>query len=343
MEYIVYKFPPIKGYSKEKLFEIAYDTTKAPKLIKYGFNQIADSLDLLSLTTDDHYRAGLNFDFERSDAKGVKNIGSKSFDKTFDMTFAEFWEIFITFDLLSTEQSIQTSHPDIITNLINAYNKLVKKTKSSVSNSKKNNTLVIYKFSDVELDENVLVQLLLSKLSELMQYQIKGSSMILQLYSLQTEIMIEIIHFLVLSYTDVYLYRPNITSNLSNNCYIICTNLNQIIDLPKMKFTDDTNIVKLFSNSIKTDQQITTIIQCYNSETVPENIIIYNKIKKYLDSKVYEGLTYQEMIDKQNENTDKWISKYVTNIDKLSKLLTEALNKTSDKCNYVDKLNNLFN
>jgi hypothetical protein len=164
--------------------------------------------------------------------------------------------------------------------------------------------------------------------------------MVLQLFSLQTKPTIDMIYNITSHYESVYLFRPNITPNLSNSCYLICTNLLKTVIFPKI--SEKGYVISLFDSSIKILPGFTTCIQCYNSEIIPQKIITYNKIKAYLDTKVYEGVTYQEMIAAQDENLAKWTDKYVKHCKDAPKYLSEGLNLTDNKCNYLEKLNSLF-
>ena len=329
MKTIVYKLPQIK--TKDTAIDVVYDEVKPSKLIKYGFNQTADDLNIIELTSDPHYRAGLNFDLDRS--------ASRKF--TMAQTHAEFWEVFLSFDLLSSNQSIQTSHPDIVEDVIKIYGDKIKSlTKITVNKSKKNNNLVIYKYSDIELDESISVQLILKDLPELLGSQTTGSNMVIQLFSLQTKPTIDLIYYITSNYQSVYLFKPNITSNLSSSCYLVCTNLLKNVNFPKVN--DKGYVTNILDKSVKIPVSFTTCIQCYNSEIIPQKIITYNKIKSYLDSKVYEGLTYQEMISSQDENFSIWTEKYIEHYKDVPKYLSEGLDRTNKKCDYLEKLNNLF-
>src|SRR5579872_1438748 len=202
METIIFQIPQSKH--KLKSVNITYDSIKPSKLIKYGFNHEVNNLNLVELTSDPHYTAGLNFDLEK-----------KPVYSNFSLTHAEFWEIFVTFDLMTNDQSIKTSHPDIVEDLIKTYGELVKKvTKVTVNKGKKSN-LIIHKYSDVELEEVAALQLILSDIPDMLASQSKGSTMVMQLFSLQTNPMIELIYYLFTHYETVYIFRPNVTSNLN--------------------------------------------------------------------------------------------------------------------------------
>lgn len=339
---IIYKFPAIKESIKTDLLNIEYYKNKPSKLIKYGFNHIEDDLDLISLTTNDHYKSGLNFDFTRNDKKSIKNVGIDTFGKLFNTTYAEFWEIITVFNILKTNNNVYTSHADILNDILDNYGKMANKLNKITINNSKTYDVILYKFSEPDVHENVSVHLLLTELSNFMNTQNKGGSMILQLFSLQTDIIVNIMYFIASYYENVYLFRPDIVSNLSTSCYLVCSSLKQTVKLNNVKIPSDMFVHKLFKRPINIQSDFTTIIQCFNSEIVPQKINTFYEIKKYLDSKVYEGVTYTEMLQHQDKNTDIWIKKYVTDITKLSELLSKNLEQTSKKCDYVTKLNDLF-
>src|SRR2546430_428677 len=82
---IIYKFP--KRTNKPiKLGETDFimDTQPSPKLLKYGFNQTMENLDIVDLTSNPYYRAGLNFDFDRTDPQSIKEKVKKEFGSTDD-------------------------------------------------------------------------------------------------------------------------------------------------------------------------------------------------------------------------------------------------------------------
>ena len=74
---------------------------------------------------------------------------------------------------------------------------------------------------------------------------------------------------------------------------------------------------------------------------MPQKYEIYYRIKQYLETKVYEGATYQEMISHQNDNTTKWLETF-TNLPDLKLILTKILETTTNKCNYQAKLNKIL-
>jgi len=80
---------------------------------------------------------------------------------------------------------------------------------------------------------------------------------------------------------------------------------------------------------------LTTIIQCFNSEIIPLRIETYFKIKTYLDGKVYEGATYQEMKESQDKNSNEWCDKFSKiNQDQMEKILESSIKKTDSNCNH---------
>ncbi len=286
---------------------LIYDFQPSPKLIKYGFNNINEQLDIMSLTSNPYYRVGLNFDFERNDDQSITKIGSKFFNyDKFDKTYAELWEIISNFKLLDNNKSISTSHTETITNIAINYQKLRANNKKydivDIESDKKVD-LVIDKISDVDIDENAVVQYILLKLHKYLEKQSIGSSMVLEMFGTQTQVTIELIYYLSSLYTQAYIIRPIISSDFSDEKYLVLINLREKNIFPKIISSDDTYIVSL--NVPKIPISLTSIVQCINSYIMPKKYNRYKIIKNYLDTKVYEGATYQDMINTQNKNTQK--------------------------------------
>ncbi|AGD92433.1 putative FtsJ-like methyltransferase [Megavirus lba] len=323
---------------------LIYDFQPSPKLIKYGFNNINEQLDIMSLTSNPYYRVGLNFDFERNDDQSITKIGSKFFNyDKFDKTYAELWEIISNFKLLDNNKSISTSHTETITNIATNYQKLRANNKKydivDIESDKKVD-LIIDKISDVDIDENAVVQYILLKLHKYLEKQSIGSSMVLEMFGTQTQVTIELIYYLSSLYTQAYIIRPIISSDFSDEKYLVLINLREKNIFPKIISSDDTYIVSL--NVPKIPTSLTSIVQCINSYIMPKKYNRYKIIKNYLDTKVYEGATYQDMINAQNKNTQNWMDIY-TNIDRTNKILDENIEYTSKNCSIESNLNNYLN
>lgn len=352
MEPIIYFLPKIAEIIKPSESEIHFDKYPSPKLMKYGFNNIDEQLDLLSLTSIPQYRVGLEVDFNSDRIADIASSMDNSMDNSIDKkilskfpkkintTFAEFWEILNLFNLITSDKIIYTSNPNIIKEVIDTFHNIMgKNIQHSITDGKKKATLVINKISDIEIDENAAIQLITNDLSKLLQIQDVGANMILQLFGTQTQTTVELIYFLSSLYTDSFIIKPVATSYLTDIKYLVLTGLKDIstISFPKHSkemflTTMNINVPDIFSNAI----------QCINSYLIPKKYKLYLKIKSYLDTKVYEGATYQELLNSQNENLGKWFLLF-SNVAPNDQLIESAIKKTTDQCSSFSKLTSLFN
>ncbi|AAV50652.1 putative FtsJ-like methyltransferase [Acanthamoeba castellanii mimivirus] len=329
--------PPI---NKSKIY---FDDNPSPKLIKYGFNNISEKMDLNILTSDSHYKAGLNIDFTRDDKNSFVSKTAEIFGNQYDPAFYQAWEILNIFDLINKSESIYTNIPETLLEVTNSHKKLFKTNKQyNITNdiNKAINIQLIYsRYSDIDIDENALIQLIYNDLSSLFQMQIQGSNMILQLFNVQTQVTVQLIYLLSSYYTEAYLYKPESSSDLSDNKYLILIGLRNksTIDLPK--FPSNRYLLSLGVNDIPNN--FTSVIQCMNSFVMPNKYETYLKIINYLNTKVYEGATYQDLIKEQNKFTLDWINIF-TEPDKIKTILDDSINFVDKNCANSSKLDELF-
>lgn len=337
MEPIIYKLPRPDNIIDLDPQNVYFDTEPSPKLIKYGLNNVADPLDMVAITSVPYYKAGLDFNFERKDGDSIM-VQAKDIMgvKKIDQTFAEFWEILTFFGFLNNNQNIYTSHEDIVQNIISIYQKF-KKTKGnfniSAKKTKGKNSLVIIKYSDTDMEENASIQLIVNDLKDLLAAQTTGASMVLQIFGLQTQTMAEIVYYLSSLYNEAYIMKPAIDSPLFDSRYIILINLRETIKATLPNYPDDQYLISL---GLQLPTELETIIQCMNSLIIPRKYKLYYLIKSYLDTRIYEGATYQEMVQNQNDKTNKWLSTF-TDIDKLPSILDTVLKNSDSSCvQYTD-------
>ena len=86
---------------------------------------------------------------------------------------------------------------------------------------------------------------------------------------------------------------------------------------------------------------VTNMIQCMNSNLIPAKFETYQIIKTYLDSNVFEGIRYNELIQNQNLHTDNWFDIF-TDKKKLEPILEKNIKETDLKCDHMLEWNNLF-
>jgi len=341
MEPLIYQLPKSDTIIHIKKENIQFDNQPSPDLMKYGFNNLLAKIDIMEITSNPNYKVGLGFDFDRNDADSIKQQGMKLLQvKNFNQTFAEFWELLSLFGLLDSEQKILTNHVPITKEIVSSYQKISgKKTKISVSDKSTNNTIVIKKYSDIDLDENAYISYLVGDLSVSLASQEKNANMIIQLFSMQTQIMAELIYYLSTLYTESHLIKPSIVSELSDTKYLVLLGLKSRVELTIPKHPKESYLSRIITEFIP--DELVMVIQCMNSFLIPAKLITYSKIKTYLDTKVYEGATYQEMFRQQNHNTISWLEIY-TNFPKLKTVLDSAINKSKKQCDHQVELANLF-
>lgn len=316
---------------------ITYDKYPVPKLIKYGFTDITDKIDIVSLTIVPQYVAGLELNFSNIEKK---SLGIFSDINIFDNTFTELWEILLLFNLLNSDQDIYISdtYHQSMNNIIDFYQKISKqKNKYNINNKlNKQATLVINKISDIEIDENAYLHIILNDLHNLLKIQNKGSNMILQLFCFESSIMIELIYFLSSLYNETYIIKPMSTSYFTDIKYLVLIGYKENNNnLSILKHDDKTYISSLGLKNIPDILKKT--IQCINSTTKPKKNLIYSKIKQFIDSKIYVGSNYDEMLYHQNSNLITWVKTF-SDLKNISELLDKLIKKSVDECNIFTNL-----
>lgn len=314
---IVYKLMTDKK-DIPKTFNYKTDSNPQPKLIKYGFNDSISNLDMIKLTNNNYYRSGLTIDFNRTDPE---SIISATNIKKFSETHAEFFEIINLFGLKKQSQKIFSNKKDVITDII--------KLSTLKSEIKSPANLVLWKLSDIDIDESTAIEILLTNLNEIFSSIGKNGTLILQIFSTQTNMMAELIELFVRCFTDSYIFRPEITNNLCDSKYLVLNGFTGT--KPNLKFNSKEYLVSI---GLSVSLTIQNVIQCMNSYIMPIIFNSYHTIKQYIDSQVYEGATYTEFIQKQNNLIKSWVNTHITNPDpiKLEEILQSMLLSSLDKC-----------
>ncbi|XWV26243.1 methyltransferase [Tupanvirus soda lake] len=339
MEPIIYALPKSDRNIEPSELNIYFDNHPNPKLIKYGFNNIGGQLNMVALTSVPYYKAGLEFDFDRKDENSISTKAMIFFKtKNFDQTFGEFWEIVTLFGLLRSDQTIFSLRNNAtITDVVDTYQKISNNKYNikisggnfnAAQNIKAN--LIFHKYSDVDVDENAAVQFIINDLPGLLSVQNEGSNMVLQLFNLQTQISAEIVYLLSILYNEAYLMKPTIVSDLYDTKYIVLLGLKKPFNFVVPEQRENLFISSLGIKNIPND--FDTVIQCMNAEVMPKKYKRYISIKSYLDTKVYEGATFQTMITAQNNNATKWLETF-TDLSKSGKMLDLFIKKSTQKCN----------
>jgi len=93
--------------------------------------------------------------------------------------------------------------------------------------------------------------------------------------------------------------------------------------------------------SVVIPEIFTYAIQCINADLIPRKLNLYQSIKKYVDSRVYEGVTHDDMIAQQDSNASEWIESFGSS-KKAAKLIETELTRTSQICDRAAEYNNAF-
>lgn len=290
MDPIIFRIPESDTLS---INDIQYSDTPSPKLIKYGFTNTENDMDFVAMTENANYQNGLLVNEEnlKKEFPGMTPVSLK------------INEIIKLFDIPVTNSYVG-----------NIAISGIKDTKS------KTYDLVIQNYSDAlvnETDENSSLLLLMKDVSNLLALQKKGSSMILQMSDTKTLPTVQLIQYLSSLYTDSYLVKPISSSEISSERYLVLLNMTKTGNFPEIK--TDRYVIRLSSSTVP--DNINTTIQCFNSRMMKLKVIVYDKIKKYLEEQVYLGSMYQNMMKTREE---------------FNKKLKERLNKNQE--GYLDSL-----
>lgn len=307
MNPIIFRISPTNTQLKIIPSEIKYSDKLNSQLIKYGFNQSENNMDIAGLMENKYYRNGLNLD-------------------TFIMPLinAQITEITKLFDLVKPKINVYIDDVKLVKSLFdNADNK-----------SKKDYQLVIKIYSTSnpsEINEQSYLQILANDLKSLLDMQKEGSSMIIQMGDIKTLPMAQIVYYLSTLYTESYLIKPVTSNELSSERYLVLLNLKTKTVFPTIK--TDSYINSFINEPIPNN--VNTAIQCFNSRVMALKLFSYERIKKYLDEKVYEGSLYQDMMKKREIRTTDWKDKYMSSKN-LSSYLDELINDADAQCRVID-------
>lgn len=159
--------------------------------------------------------------------------------------------------------------------------------------------ITIQKYSDIDIGENAIIELIWNDLKKIL---LKKENIAIQLFNIETKISAELIYYLTSFYYESYLYKPIISSILSDSKYLILIDPKDI-SIPS--FPKNNNY--LTSLSLIVPENIIVNIQQMNSILIAEKYNKYLEIKDYLDTQIYEGAMYHEFIEKQKQNIKEWI------------------------------------
>lgn len=306
--------------------DVNFDTSPNPKLLKYGYTSSVDLLNTNFLAIDKHYKIVLNFDLDRDDKDSLNFQAEKFFNIKLEKDFYEFWEIIVLFKLLQSNQVIDTNNNPVMMQIITVLNNIFK-NKHNLKLNKGDNSLIFVKYSDIDLDENIISQLLCKNLPDLLNNLIVNGNLIIQIFDIQTTIMLQIINYLCSLFKEIYIYKPFITSEISSAKYLVLLGYKTktTIIIPKRETEYITSIYNQSINNV-----ISAKIVSINSFLYPLKIYTLATIKKYLDTKVLEGATYNSYLNRQNINVTKWLE-YFTNLNNIDEIFKYSLESTNKK------------
>ncbi len=331
MEPIIYALPKIDNMIN--IGNIYFETQPSPKLIKFGFNNISQIINLASLTENPNYRVGLNVDVERNDQASLHGIAGKYQIDKFNLDVGKIWEICALFGFVKSDKQIYCAQ-NISTGLKSLIHQTMPQVKWNMVKTDAN--LVIYQYSQVEIDENAAIGLITQKLSNLLSIQSAGSSMIIQLFGMQTSTTAEIVYYLSSYYNESYIIKPSISNNLSEEKYLVLIDLRNkpVFNIPN--HPDNHYLISLDIGTVPI--LLVNNIQCINSNIILKIYRTYATIKEYLDMKIYDGNRYNELYDLQTDNMVKWFDQFVKDIVHIDKITDSQIKKSTDKCVTYDAL-----
>lgn len=314
---------PVNQEINSETVKLEYENTPPSPLIKYGFNNISSNLIMMSITTNQYYRFGLELDYWRdADSKLVSKL---NFDFNISQTFLEFFELLTLFSVLKTDDVVYV--PNFIQELTNVVNiKSFKNIKiiSDTKNTKKIN-LTIIKYSEIDIDENAAVDFISDTINNILPIQTVNSNMIIQLFNIQTQSTVELIHYLTSLYNESYIIKPACVSDIYSTKYLVLMGMKSI-KYPILNIEKSSNF--LYSLGLNDYHNLETSVKCLNSLILPKKYKLYNTIATYIESSVYEGSTYQNFLDLHQENANSWIKMFIDGDYKLD----DIINTTQENC-----------
>jgi hypothetical protein len=319
--------------------KIRFSPNPNPQLIKYGFNNLSNSLDLVSIISNPYWVYGLrtNFadDFETTD-QIKKNFGIKHFDRT----TAIMWEILNLFDMIQDKSTISLSaNSDISKNNTASLVAMFKKqynfnVKFDLDDQKGNSDLLfILTSSSADLEENAALIMVVKELMSSKRTIKKGSNLVLQLFSTQTSATAELIAYLSSLFSTTYLIKPYSSNDLVDSKYLVFVDAKVDTTVPSVKIPAKSYVQSFgfgaSANIVSMD--IVNMIQCSNSIVIPNKYHTYTKIRSYLKTEVYEGATYQELRSNQVANDEFWLKTF-TDKNLIQTQFTSSINLTNKRC-----------
>lgn len=320
----VYQFRQDPDYFTPNLNPV-YDTNPAPALIKYGFNFLATNYAVPEVTQDPNHLTALRYDLTNHDTDNfahaivTKAALTAKFMPKLTFQVLTLWEIFWLFQLWQQKaiSAADTSASTDIATVYEIYHKIYPdaSSKPEISTKVKSSSASIHLIMPspkVDIDENAYVLFLIEALTTIVELAASDSALILQVFGIQTAITVEILAVIASFYKTSYIYRPVAAYDLTTDKYFVALGFKSAASKP------DASALKAITDKIKQENlnltsvgitisaQIHQQIQRLNGYLIPEQYAQFMRIKKYLQSGIFTGAIYQELVTAQQDRAKNW-------------------------------------
>lgn len=329
MEPRIYILPKITDNNEKTNVIVSFDNYPSPGLLKLGYNDIDEGIDLFGITSNSDYKIFNNIDINK------KTIGEFGFFPSITTEKAELLEIINIFNLIQSDQDIYTSEYDDLEDILKTKkkdNKIIKKIDSKTEVS-----LVIHKISSISIDENGVCLILVEILDSLIKSQKIGANMVLQLFDMKTLITVEILNYINSMYEECFVVNCCSSDIFENSRYLVCLGLKKKILLGDITIPNNMYISSIGFNDIS--NEFMEIIKFINIENILIKTNIFQKMEKYGDIKNENQDEYNNIIINQTNNIKKWINLFSKENSK--ELLDECLKKSTEKISKSKKIINI--
>jgi hypothetical protein len=281
--------------------------------------------------------------------KFIKKI-SKDIPDIHSSNFMKMWEIYKTFDIISTEKSIKCIHltdnnecyfvePTIIFRenqkpknkdeyFILSYEKIkndfIDHFKDKISFETKSKTLadlITIELNTIDeysiLNEQNAIPLLINLILNGLSMQNDKGKMVIKIYETFTSVMVNLIEFLKLYYDNVYIYKPFTSYQFSSEKFLICEKLNKTkisskiaTILESLEEHKEFKVFKLFSD-LEIDKKNDKEYVNMNTELLVNKNTGINNIVKFIQLDNKNGTEFYDYLTIQHEATAFWIKTFL--------------------------------
>lgn len=292
---LIYQLPKLSPI-KINQNEITFDDQIQPKLLKYGSNYMIDNLPLLNITSSKHHTDMLPFNLPQS---------ITPFKNQLNQTTMELIEILTLFNLIKKNQSFSSNvqPKDILTELETLF-------KIKIPSEKKA-SIVFHKFSEIDIDENIWINLIMGNINNIFSSVQKDGNVIIQLFSFQTKAAVDILYYLSSLAKESFIIKPSVISDVFDCKYLVLLNVTEVV--PKINpVPKNLYLASLLSDDLT---KLIPTIQNVNSILLSKKFISFHKFNTYISDNTIGGIKTQSLKKKQIENMDNWINTFTTKSD----------------------------